>query len=154
MIENSFLLIGRKSSLLCCAVLDVSYATMRFYTDSLALTYSNVDAAKQRWIEAFDCKVAKVPEDWDDTLPSDVALRFPRDDESTILLSAQTEVDQAKFDRPSPVVSTIFCDKLKKGHDVLSTRGILVGPIQDGGDMPFFEIRDIEGHQFQICSET
>jgi len=127
---------------------------MRFYTDSLALTYSAVDAAKQWWIETFDCKVAKVPEDWDNTLPSDVALKFPRDDEPTILLSAQTEVDQAKFDRPSTVASTIFCDKLKKGHELLSTRGILVGPIQDGGDMQFFEIRDIEGHLFQICNET
>jgi hypothetical protein len=127
---------------------------MRFYTDSLVLTYSNVEAAKQWWIAIFDCKVAELPEDWDNTLPSDVALKFPRDDEPTILLSAQTEVHQAKFDRPSTVVSTIFCDKLKKGHDLLSTRGIFVGPIQDGGDMQFFEIRDIEGHLFQICNET
>lgn len=127
---------------------------MRFYTDFLALTYSNVEVAKQWWIEAFDCKVAEVPKDWDNTLPSDVALKFPRDDEPTILLSAQTEVDQAKFDRPSPVVSTIFCDKLKKGHDLLSTRSTLVGPIQDGGDMQFFEIRDIEGHLFQVCHES
>jgi hypothetical protein len=99
------------------AVLDVSYSTMWFYADSLALTYSNVDAAKQWWIEAFDCKVAKVPEDWDNTLPSDVALKFPRDDEPTILLSAQTEVDQAKFDRPSTVVSTIIHDLLRQAKE-------------------------------------
>jgi len=127
---------------------------MKFYTDSIALSYSNVEAAKQWWIETFDCKMAKVPEDWDNTLPSDVALKFAQDDEPTILLSAQTEVDQANFDRPSPPVSTIFCDKLKKGHDLLSTRGVLVGTIQDGGDMQFFEIRDIEGHLFQICNAT
>jgi len=127
---------------------------MRFYTDSLSLTYSSVEAAKRWWIETFDCKVAEVPEDWDNTLPSDVVLKFPRDDAPTILLSAKTEVDQAKFDRPSPIVSTIFCDKLKKANELLSSRGILVGPIQDGGDMQFFEVRDIEGHLFQICNET
>ena len=127
---------------------------MRLYTDSLGFTYSNIEAAKQWWIETFGCKVAKVPADWDNTLPSDVALKFPEDDEPTILLSAQKEVDQAKFDRPSPVVSTIFCDKLKKGQEVLSSRGILVGPIQDGGDMQFFEICDTEGHLIQVCKES
>ena len=127
---------------------------MRFYTDSLGFTYSNIEAAKQWWIETFGCKVAKVPADWDDPLPSDVALKFPEDDEPTILLSAQKEVDEARLDNPSPVVSTIFCDKLKKGQEVLSSRGILVGPIQDGGDMQFFEIRDTEGHLIQVCKES
>ena len=127
---------------------------MRFYTDSLGFTYSNIEAAKQWWIETFGCKVAKVPADWDNTLPSDVALKFPEDDEPTILLSAQKEVDEARLDNPSPVVSTIFCDKLKKGQEVLSSRGILVGPIQDGGDMQFFEIRDTEGHLIQVCKES
>ena len=79
---------------------------------------------------------------------------IPASDAPTILLSAKTEVDQAKFDRPSPIVSTIFCDKLKKANELLSSRGILVGPIQDGGDMQFFEVRDIERHLFQICNET
>ena len=127
---------------------------MRFYTDFLAFTYSNIEAAKHWWIETFGCKVATVPADWDNTLSSDVALKFPEDDEPTILLSTQREVDEAKFDRPSPVVSTIFCDKLKKGQEVLSSRGILVGPIQDGGDMQFFEIRDTEGHLIQVCKES
>ncbi|HLV88813.1 MAG TPA: VOC family protein [Candidatus Sulfotelmatobacter sp.] len=127
---------------------------MRFYTDSLAFTYSNVGAAKQWWIETFDCKVADVPDDWDNTLPSDVALKFPQDDQPTILLSAQAEVDQAKFDRPSPVAFTVYCDKLKKAHELLSARGVVVGPIQDGGDMKFFDMRDIEGHLIQVCDET
>ena len=61
---------------------------MRFYTDSLAFTYSNIEAAKQWWIETLGCKVAKIPASWDNTLPSDVALKFPGDDEPTILLSA------------------------------------------------------------------
>lgn len=127
---------------------------MRFYTDSLAFKYSNIEAAKQWWIETFGYKAAKVPADWDNTLPSDVVLKFPGDDEPTIVLSAQREVDEAKFDWASPVVSTIFCDKLKKGHELLSSRGILVGPLQDGGDMQFFEIRDTEGHLIQVCKES
>jgi hypothetical protein len=118
------------------------------------LKYAILYAAKQWWIETFGCKAAKVPTDWDNTLPSDVVLKFPGDDELTILLSAQREVDEAKFDRPSPVVSTIFCDKLRKGHQLRSSRGILVGPIQDGGDMQFFEIRDTEGHLIQVCKES
>lgn len=127
---------------------------MRFYTDSLAFTHTNIEAAKQWWIETFGCKVAKGPAGWDNTLPSDVAMKFPGDDEPTILLSAQREVDEAKFNRPSPVVSTIFCDNLKKRHELLSSRGILVGPIQDGGDMQFFEIHDTEGHLIQVCKES
>ena len=83
-----------------------------------------------------------------------MALKFPGEDETTILLSAQREVDEAKFDRPSPVVSTIFCEKLKKRRELLCSRGILVGPIQNGGDTQFFEIRDTEGHLIQICKES
>jgi hypothetical protein len=124
-----------------------------FRTDSVVLTYSNIEGAKQWWIDAFDCKVAKVPSDWDNPLPSDVALKLPGDREPTILLNARAEVERAGFDRSSPVVSVIFCDKLKKAYEQLSSRGILAGPIQDGGDMQFFEIRDIEKHLIQICRE-
>jgi hypothetical protein len=125
-----------------------------FYADTVALNYSNIDAAKKWWIDAFDCEVAKVPPEWDNPLPSDVALKFPGTSEPTILLSAQAEVEQAGFERPLPVVSVIFCDKLKKAYDQLSSRGILAGPIQDGGDMQFFEIRDAEGHLIEICKES
>jgi len=30
---------------------------------------------------------------------------------------------------------------------------IVAGPIKDGGDMQFFEIRDIEGHLIEVCKE-
>jgi hypothetical protein len=124
-----------------------------FRTDSVVLTYSNIEGAKQWWIDAFACKVAKVPSAWDNPLPSDVALKLPGDSEPTVLLNARSEVERAGFDRSSPVVSVIFCDKLKKAYEQLSSRGILAGPIQDGGDMQFFEIHDIEGHLIQICKE-
>jgi hypothetical protein len=124
-----------------------------FYTDSVTLDYSDIEGAKRWWIEAFDCHLTKVPSDWDCPLPSDIALQRPGHDAPTILLNAKAEVEQAGFDRPSPVASVIFCNKLKKGYEHLTNRGVLPGPIQDGGDMQFFEIRDSEGHVIQICKE-
>lgn len=124
-----------------------------FHAESVVLSYSNLQAAKQWWIDAFGCKAVQVPPDWDDPLPSDVALMLPGDSEPTILLSSQAEAEQAHCDRASPVVSVIFCDKLNKGHEYLCARGVLAGPIQDGGDTRFFEIRDTEGHLIEICRE-
>jgi hypothetical protein len=72
-------------------------------------------------------------------------MKLPGNCEPTILLSDQAEVERAGFDRSSPVVSVIFCDKLKKACEQLSSRGLLVGPIEDGGDTQGFELRDIEG---------
>ena len=129
------------------------FVNMRFYTDAVALTYSDVQTAKQWWINAFDCKVVKVPPDWDNQLPSDIALMLPRNDQPAILLSARAEVEQEGFDRPSPVVSVSFCDKLKQAYDQLSGRGIVLGPIQDGGDTQFFELRDSEENLIQVCKE-
>jgi hypothetical protein len=124
-----------------------------FYTDSVTLAYSEVESAKRWWIDAFGCKVARVPSDWDCPLPSDVALQLPGHDAPTILLNAKAEVEQAGYDRSSSVACVIFCGKLNKGHEQLTSRGMSVGPIQDGGDTQFFEIRDTEGNVIQICKE-
>jgi hypothetical protein len=124
-----------------------------FRTDSVALVYSNVEEAKRWWINAFDCKPAKVPPDWDNPLPSDVALQLPGHSMPTVLLSDRAEADQAGFERSSSVVPVIFSDKLKKGREHLASRGILAGPIQGGGETRFFEIRDIEGNVIEICKE-
>lgn len=124
-----------------------------FHTDSVTLAYSDVENAKRWWIEAFDCRVARVPSDWDCPLPSDVALQLPGHSAPTILLNAKVEVEQAGFDRPLPIASVIVCEKLKKGHEQLTNRGVLPGPIQDGADTQFFEIRDSEGHVIEVCKE-
>jgi hypothetical protein len=34
-----------------------------FHTDSVALSYSNVEAAKQWWIDTFGCKMLRVPQE-------------------------------------------------------------------------------------------
>ena len=121
-----------------------------FWTDSIVLCYSNVDAAKQWWIDAFDCKQAKLP-GWDNPLPSDVALKLPGDDEPRILLSDRAEVQEAGLEPPTHPI--IFCNKLQKGYEYLLGRGVVSGPIQDGGDTQFFEIHDAEGNVVEICKE-
>jgi len=124
-----------------------------FYTDSITLAYSDIEAAKRWWIAAFECKAVKEPADWDCPLPSDVALQLPGCDGPTILLSAKAEIEQAGYDRPSPLASVIFCMKLQKGREQLEKRGVSPGAIEDGGDMQFFEVRDPEGNVIQVCKE-
>ena len=124
-----------------------------FRTDSVALSYSNIEEAKRWWISAFDCKQVKVPPDWDNQLPSDVALKMVGDSEPTILLSNRAEVTQAGFDRSASTVPVIFSDKLKKAYEHLTRRGALAGPIQSDGETEFFEVRDSEGNVIEICKE-
>jgi hypothetical protein len=80
-------------------------------------------------------------------------LQLPGSDKPTILLCSKVEMEQAGVDARQPLASDIFCDRLKKAHEYLSSRGIGPGPIQDGGDMQFFEIRDPQGNLIQICKE-
>ena len=123
-----------------------------FWTDSICLCYRNIAAAKKFWVEVFDCKPVKVPPNWDDPLPSNVALTLPGDDEPTILLNDIKEVETAGFERPNgrPI---IFCGKIKKAHEYLVAKGCAPGPIQDGGGTEFFEIVDPEGTVIEICKE-
>jgi hypothetical protein len=123
-----------------------------FYTEFLSLACSDVQAEKQWWITAFDCKEAKVPVDWDCSLPSDVALKFPGSDQPTILLSDKAEVERAGYDRQNghPL---IFCSNLKKAHGYFLKGNAAAGPIQDAGGTQFFEIRDPEGNVIEICKE-
>jgi hypothetical protein len=123
-----------------------------FSTESIVLWYTNVEAAKRWWIQTFDCRPAKVPEDWDEPLPSDVQLLLPGDNKPTILLSDRAEAERAGLGRPDDH-RIIFANKLGKAHEFLAGRGAAPGPIQEGGGTQFFEIRDIEGHSIEICKE-
>ena len=129
------------------------FGALAFKADSVVLSYSNLEAAKKWWIDAFDCKVAKVPSDWDNHLPSDIALKLPGYDEPTILLCSKAEIERTHLEVPSLVATDIFCNKLEKAHAYLSRHGICPGPIQLCGDMQFFEVRDIEGNIIQVCKE-
>lgn len=123
-----------------------------FYTDSLSLICTNIDLEKRWWIAAFDCAEAKVPRDWDDSLPSDVALRLPGADAPTILLSDRTEVQRAGCERQNDH-AIVFCTNVKKAHEYLRAREAAAGPIQDGGGTQFFEVRDPEGNVIEVCKE-
>ena len=48
-----------------------------FNPDSAVLYCSNVDRAKRWWMKSFDCEEVRIPADWDNSLPSDVALTLP-----------------------------------------------------------------------------
>jgi hypothetical protein len=111
--------------------------------DSVVLAFSNVAAAKQWWIQMFDCKPAKMP---------DVALALPGVDEPAILLSVRREAEQAGLDwsNDHPIV---FCYELKRAHEYLRERGASPSPIRDGGGTEFFEILDTEGNLIEICNE-
>jgi hypothetical protein len=123
-----------------------------FSVDSLVMCYTNVEVAKQWYIAQFECKQTELPENWDDPLPSDVALRLPGDDEPTILLCDQEEVRNAGFERANhhPL---LFSSKLKKAHEHLTSKGSNPGPIQDAGGKMFFEVPDPEGNIIEICEE-
>jgi len=45
-------------------------------------------------------KTARVPPDWDNTLPSDITLKLPGDDEPRILLTNRSEFQQAGLSLP------------------------------------------------------
>ncbi|HVH89690.1 MAG TPA: hypothetical protein VM912_23435 [Terriglobales bacterium] len=90
--------------------------------DSISLVYSNVELAKQWWINAFDCQPVPLPEEWDNPLRSDVALKFRGEHAAMVLLS-----DKSERDEPMPTVPIIFSDRVQKAHEYLRNRGVLPG---------------------------
>ena len=92
-----------------------------FWTESIALCYSDVIAAKRWWMRSFGCKDANVPADWDCSLPSDVALQLPGFDVPTILLGDWSEVRNAKYERSNdhPI---LFCRNLAKRESTSSAK--------------------------------
>lgn len=121
------------------------------WTDSIVMYCSSVEVAKRWWVEKLDCKQVKLP-NWDNPLPSDVALLLPGAEEPSILLTDRAEVKNAGFPVPT-TVPILFTNKLKKVQEYLAAKSVPVGPIQDGGDTEFFEIRDPDGNVIEICKE-
>ena len=123
-----------------------------FSTDSIALCYSDLTAAKRWWMKSFGCKAVKVPGDWDCSLPSDVALQLPGYDVPTIALSDWNEVRNAGYERSNdrPI---LFCRNLAKALEHLQHEGAAPGPLQQSGGTEFFEIHDPEGNIIEICTE-
>ncbi len=123
-----------------------------FSVDSLVMCYANIELAKRWWIHQFECSQTSAPGDWDDPLPSDVALRLPGHDEPTILLCDQQEVRDAGCERTNPH-PLLFSSKLKKAREQLVSKGSAPGLIQNAGGKQFFEVQDPEGNTIEICEE-
>ncbi|WP_321473845.1 hypothetical protein [uncultured Paludibaculum sp.] len=123
-----------------------------FWTEFVWIPCSDLAAQKRWWILSFDCKECPVPQDWDDPLPLDVALRLPGHDAPTILLRDRREVQRAGG-QPATERALIFCANLKKARGFLQERGAQPGPTQSGGGTEFFELFDPESNAIEICKE-
>jgi catechol 2,3-dioxygenase-like lactoylglutathione lyase family enzyme len=124
-----------------------------FWTESITLCCSNVETTKRWWIETFGCRMRKVPPDWDDPLPSDVALTLPGDNEPKVLLSDRSEAQRHGW-APSDNHPILFTSKRNlEAHEHLRDNGVSPGPIQEGGGTRYFEIRDPDGNVIEICGE-
>jgi uncharacterized glyoxalase superfamily protein PhnB len=118
-----------------------------FWTESIVLSYSDVSAAKQWWATAFECKEVPVPPDWDEPLPSDVALEFPGNEAPTVLLGSRSE------GRESSEHPIIFTGKVKKAYEHLRGRGVAIGAVHEEWGTEMFKITDPEGNAIEICKE-
>ena len=118
-----------------------------FWTDSVVLSHSDVNAGRQWWATAFDCKEVPVPPEWDGRLPSDVALKFPGSEAPTVLLSSRYE------GRDSSEHPIIFTGKLKKALEHLRGRAVVMGAIHSDWGTEIFEITDLEGNVIEISNQ-
>ena len=119
-----------------------------FWAESIVMSYSDVAAARKWWVTAFDCEEVDVPEDWDNTFPSDVALKFPGSEEPTVLLSCRSE---GREPSEHPIV---FTGKLKKAYEHLRGRGVVAaGALHQEWGTELFQVTDFEGNVIEICNE-
>lgn len=95
----------------------------------------------------FDCKEVAVPPDWDEPLPSDIALKLSGSETPTVLFSSRSE-GREPSDHP-----IIFTGKIKRAHEHLPRRGVVTGAIRDDWGTEIFGITDPEGNVIEICNE-
>ncbi len=112
-------------------VVDVcdAAAAQRWYSEKLGLRYSST----------------KVEE-------ASVVLGYSADDAQLYLVEVSgNERPDSQSGRP-PI---IFASNLAAAYEHLSSRGVLVSPIQsDSGGNNFFRFRDLEGNELEVCQES
>jgi hypothetical protein len=85
-----------------------------------------------------DCRELTIPPDWDDPLPSDIALKFPGTDAPTVLLGSRSE------GRESSEHPVIFTRKLTKAYEHLRGRGVVKTAVHQEWGTEMFEISDLK----------
>ncbi len=123
-----------------------------FWTEFVGICCSDPEAEKRWWISSFACQECPVPEDWDDSLASDVALCLPGNEAPTILLRDRRHV-LAFGGSVEDERALVFCSHIRKARGFLQERGVPMGPTQAVGGAEFFEIRDPEGREIEIRTE-
>ncbi len=123
-----------------------------FRTDSLKMCYEDLEAARQWWVQTFDCRQVSAPAHWTYLLPSDVVLAVSGALMPVIVLSSLAEEEAARLERADehPI---LFTNDLRNAREFLARRGLAPGPIQSGAGPQYFLIRDPEGNAIEICEE-
>ena len=101
------------------------------------MSYRNLDAGIAWWNRIFGAERVPLPE-WDDPLPSDVALKLPDEEEPHILLQAFHEAGEITG----------------QTHPLVFTGNIeaALGNIgSDAGGAKFFDVRDLKGQSIEVC---
>ena len=112
--------------------------------DSFYIGVLDLAAASSWYIEKLGLQ--KVPVEMDDS-EGCVALGFSRKDETAIALGPRGR----PTDGATPM---LYASNIKKAREVLSSRGVNVGEVQqDGQGSHFFEMRDLEGNMIEVSEE-
>jgi len=117
------------------------------FSGSAFFVYANPQVAARWWMDKFDATRVEIL-DWDDPLPGDTALSSPNG--LGIMFSSLSEVREAKLGRVTDLHPIIECNDIDVALSYFKERGIVPGAIQEGRDMRYFEIHDIEGNAIEI----
>ncbi|MFI5115270.1 MAG: VOC family protein [Terriglobales bacterium] len=111
--------------------------------DSIYIGVTDVAAASSWYAEKLGLK--QVPISMDDA-EACVSLAFSKDDENGIILGPAQ--------KPAEGTAMLFASNVGKARDLLSSRGVNVGPIeQDRQGTRYFVIRDLEGNEIEVPEE-
>ena len=112
--------------------------------DSFYIGVLDLRAATSWYIEKLGLQ--KVPVELDDA-EGCVALGFSKKDQTAIVLGPRGK----PTDEATPM---LYASDVKKAREVLSSRGVNVGDIQqDRQGTQYFEMRDLEGNLIEVSEE-
>lgn len=102
-------------------------------------------------MDKFGATRIEVPEN-DDPLPSDTALGAANG--LSIMFSSLSEVRAENLGCETDRHPLIECNDIDLALQYFQDRGIAAGAIQQGRDMRYFEIHDVEGNAIEIIEHV